>query len=357
MNPRYLSIFTRRFMSRSQYLLQRLILVGVSFVGILVVTFLFTQIVPGGPVEQKIAEIRGGGDGGGMASESMTEEQIEAIRRTYNLDKPLPARFKIWLVDDVFGMKAKSYMITHKTTWQVISERFPVSLSFGIPSLILTYVICIPLGIAKALRNGKTFDLVSSVVVFVLYALPAFAFGMLLKLAFSGVTEGSLDWFPLGGFRSPGFDELSLWEQIKDQLWHMTLPVTCYIIGNFAVMTLLMKNSLLEQISQDYVRTVLAKGATVRHAVWRHAVRNALIPIATGIGSILTIMFAGSVLIEQVFNIPGIGQMSLSAVVTRDYPVFLGIVCLQSILGLLGRVLSDFCYMLIDPRMDFGGTG
>jgi microcin C transport system permease protein len=342
-------------MNRTQYFLQRLLLVGVSFIGILLVTFLFTQIVPGGPVEQRIAEMRGGSETGGMASETMTEDQIEELRKIYNLDKPFLVRFKIWLVDDVFGMQAKSFMITNKTTWQVISERFPVSLSFGIPSLILTYLICIPLGIAKALRHGKTFDLVSSIVVFSLYALPAFAFGMLLKLAFSGVTDQSLNWFPLGGFRSPDWEQLSFWAQVKDQLWHMTLPVTCYIIGNFAVMTLLMKNSLLEQISQDYVRTVLAKGATVQHAVWRHAVRNALIPIATGIGSILTIMFAGSVLIEKVFNIPGIGQMSLNAVLTRDYPVFLGIVCLQSILGLLGRVLSDFCYLLVDPRMDFGG--
>ena len=142
-----------------------------------------------------------------------------------------------------------------------------------------------------------------------------------------------------------------------DQMHHMFLPVLCYVIGNFAIMTLLMKNSLLEQISQDYMRTVLAKGATLNHAVWRHAVRNALIPIATGVGGILTVMFAGSVLIENVFNIPGLGQLSLDAVITRDYPLFLGIVCVQSILGLLGRVLSDFCYLLVDPRIDFGGEG
>ncbi|MEX2606275.1 MAG: ABC transporter permease subunit, partial [Kiritimatiellia bacterium] len=334
------------------------VLVGVSFIGIILVTFLFTQIVPGGPVEQYIASLKAaGGEGGasGLASEAMSQEQIESIRRIYNLDKPLHVRFKIWLVDDRFGMQAESYRFTNKTTWEMISEKFPVSLSFGIPSLILTYLICIPLGIAKALRNGKTFDLVSSLIVFVLYALPAFAFGMVLRMLFSGTMEWGMDWFPLGGFRSPDWETLGTWAKIKDQLWHMFLPVTCYVIGNFAVMTLLMKNSLLEQISQDYVRTVLAKGATLRHAVWRHAVRNALIPIATGIGSILTIMFAGSVLIEKVFNIPGIGLLSLDAVLTRDYPLFLGIVCLQSILGLLGRVLADFCYLLIDPRMDFGG--
>ncbi len=345
-------------MNRLHYFLSRLVLVGVSFIGIILITFLFTQVVPGGPVEQYIASLKSaGGESGatGLASEAMSAEQIEGIRKVYNLDKPFLQRFWIWLVDDRFGMQATSYKFTNKTTWQLISERFPISLSFGIPSLILTYLICVPLGIAKALRNGKTFDLVSSLVVFTLYALPAFAFGMVLKMLFCGTTDWGMSVFPLGGFRSLNWEELSTWGSIKDQVWHMFLPVTCYVIGNFAVMTLLMKNSLLEQISQDYVRTVLAKGATLHQAVWKHALRNALIPIATGIGSILTIMFAGSVLIEKVFNIPGIGLLSLDAVITRDYPLFLGIVCIQSILGLLGQVLADFCYLLIDPRMDFGG--
>jgi len=326
--------------------------------GILIVVFLFTQIVPGGPVEQYIASLRAvGGESGatGAASEAMSAEQIEQIRELFGYDKPIPERFKIWLVDNRFGMQAESTKFTNKTAWEMISESFPVSLSFGIPSLLLTYLICIPLGISKALKHGSFFDLSSSVVVFILYALPAFAFGMLLRLVFSGTAEWSLDWFPLGGFRSANFEELSLWGKVTDQVHHMFLPVLCYVIGNFAVMTLLMKNSLLEQISQDYVRTVLAKGATMNHAVWKHAVRNALIPLATGVGGILTVMFAGSVLIENVFNIPGLGKLSLDAMVTRDYPVFLGIVCVQSILGLLGRVLSDFCYMIVDPRIDFGG--
>lgn len=346
-------------MNRLQYFASRLLLVGVSFIGIILVTFLFTQIVPGGPVEQYVASLKStGGEGGatGLASAAMSPEQIQGIREFYNLDKPLYQRFWIWLVEDRLGMQATSYKYNNKTTWQLISERFPVSLSFGIPSLILTYMICIPLGIAKALRNGKTFDLASSLIVFVLYALPAFAFGMVLKMLFSGTTDWGWSIFPLGGFRSVNWEDLSAWGRVKDQLWHMFLPVTCYVMGNFAVMTLLMKNSLLEQISQDYVRTVLAKGATLHQAVWKHALRNALIPIATGIGGVLTVMFAGSVLIEKVFNIQGIGLMSLDAVLTRDYPLFLGIVCLQSILGLLGQVLTDFCYLLIDPRMDFGGS-
>jgi microcin C transport system permease protein len=149
-------------------------------------------------------------------------------------------------------------------------------------------------------------------------------------------------------------DTFPLWQRLADTAWHMVLPVLCYVIGNFAVLTLLMKNALLEQIGKDYVRTVLARGGSMRRAVWRHALRNALIPIATGLGGILTVMFAGSVLIEQVFEIPGMGRLSLDAIVGRDYPVFLGILSLTSILGLLGGIFSDFCYVLVDPRITFG---
>ncbi|MCH8511089.1 MAG: ABC transporter permease subunit [Kiritimatiellae bacterium] len=348
--------------NRLHYFIVRLCLVGVSFLGIVLVCFLFTNIVPGGPVEQYVANMQAAGGetaagGSELASRAMSEEQLEAIREAFGLNLPFHERFWKWLVTDRIGMRAHSFKYTNKTAWEMISERFPVSLSFGIPSLVLTYLICIPLGIAKALRNGKPFDLVSSFVVFTLYAIPAFAFGMLLKMLFSGTVEQFWDIFPLGGFRSSPeiWETLSLWEKIKDQLWHMALPVFCYVMGNFAVMTLLMKNSLLEQINQDYVRTVLAKGGTMKRAVWRHAVRNALIPLATGIGGILSVMFAGSVLIEQVFDIPGIGWLSLDAVTGRDYPLFLAIVSIQSILGLLGLVLSDFCYVLIDPRIHFGG--
>jgi len=345
-------------MNLLRYFAGRLLLVGVSFIGIMLVCFFFTQIVPGGPVEQYIASLRGvAGEGGSTGSNdvAISPEQIEAVRRIYGMDQPLPKRFWKWLWTDRLGMRAMSLKYTNKTTWEMISERFPISLSFGIPSLVLTYLICVPLGIAKALKNGKTFDLISSLIVFVLYAIPAFAAGMLLRMWFSGTVDRFWDIFPLGGFRSQGWDDFTFWEKVKDQTWHMVLPVTCYVMGNFAVMTLLMKNSLLEQISQDYVRTVLAKGAPIRRAVWRHAVRNALIPIATGIGGILTIMFAGSVIIESVFDIPGIGWLSLDAIISRDYPLFLTIVSLQSILGLLGRVLSDFTLVLVDPRIHFGG--
>ena len=344
-------------MDRLSYFLRRLLLVIPTFIGITISCFALCQFVPGGPVEQMMIQMRGiGGAEAGSAtlpSESISENQRKALEAHFGFDKPIIQRYWEWLWVHRMGMKVDSYKYTNKTVWQLIVERFPVSLTFGITGFILTYLICIPLGIGKALRNGSAFDLVSSVVVFVGYAIPAFAFGMLLKLFFSGTSEHFFDLFPLGGFRSDNFDSLGITGKIKDQFMHMFLPVLCYVIGNFAVLTLLMKNSLLEQIGQDYVRTVLAKGADLRRAIWLHALRNALIPIATGFGSIMTLMFAGSVLIEKVFEIPGMGLLSLDAIVSRDYMVFMGILALTSLLGLGGRIGSDFCYVIIDPRITF----
>ena len=235
----------------------------------------------------------------------------------------------------------------------MIKERFPVSLVFGLTGFILAYLICIPLGIAKALRNGSAFDVFSSIVVFVGYAIPPFAFGMVLKVLVCGTTDGFWDIFPVAGFHSDSFDMLSFWGKTQDLFMHMCLPVLCYIVGDFAVLTLLMKNSLLEQIGQDYIRTVLARGVSARRAIWGHALRNALVPIATGFGSIMTLMFAGSVLIERVFEIPGMGRLSLDAIVSRDYMVFMGILSATALLSLIGRIISDLSYVLIDPRINF----
>jgi microcin C transport system permease protein len=256
-------------------------------------------------------------------------------------------------VADRLGMRMESYKFPNKNAWQLIKERFPVSLVFGIAGFVLSYVICIPLGIGKALRHGSRLDMVSSIVVFVGYAIPPFAFGMVLKMAFCGTVDSLWDVFPLAGFQSDNFQALSLAGKARDLFLHMFLPVLCYVIGNFAVLTLLMKNSLLDQIGKDYIRTVLAKGGSPRRAIWGHAFRNSLIPIATGFGGILTVMFAGSVIIEQVFEIPGMGRLSLEAIVGRDYAVFMGILSITSLLGLLGNILSDFCYVLIDPRIHF----
>jgi len=214
--------------------------------------------------------------------------------------------------------------------------------------------VCIPLGITKALRHGSGFDMASSLVVLAGYAFPVIALGMILKMLFCGTADWAWDLFPLGGFESPGHMEMTFWGRAADRVRHMALPLVCYVFGNFALLTLMMKNSLLEQISADYMRTVLAKGASFRRAVWGHAFRNSLIPIATGIGGILAVFFAGSVIIETIFEIPGMGRLSLTALTSRDYAVFMALLALTASLQLVGNLLSDLCYMLIDPRIHFG---
>lgn len=344
-------------MERVDYFLRRVVLMVPTFVGITLVCFALCQVVPGGPVEQALAKMRGLGAGaagrGSHAGAAVTAEQRQALEAHFGFDQPVLKRYWTWLVRDKMGLAARSYKYPNKTVGQLIVDRFRISLVFGISGFVLTYLICIPLGIAKALRHGSAFDAASSVVVFIGYAIPAFAFGMLLKMLFAGTGEGFWDILPAAGAVSVNYDLLSPWGKFKDALAHFVLPVSCYVIGNFAVLTLLMKNSLLEQISQDYVRTVLAKGGSLRRAVWGHALRNSLIPIATGFGGVLGILFAGSVLIEKVFEIPGMGLLSLDAIVSRDYMVFMGILAVTSVLGLLGRLLSDACYLLIDPRIQF----
>lgn len=344
-------------MERMDYFIRRFLLVIPTFIGITILCFGLIQFVPGGPVEQVIMQMKGmdaGESGRGVeAGASISEQQRKAIETHFGFDKPFYKRYWKWLVTERLGMKMESYKFPNKTAWQLISQRFKVSLVFGITGFVLSYLVCIPLGIIKALKHNRMFDLGSSVIVFVGYAVPAFAFGMVLKMLFCGTVEGLWDFFPVAGFYSDNFAGMTFWEQTKDIFRHMFLPVLCYVIGNFAVLTLLMKNSLLEQISKDYVRTVLAKGGSFNRAIWGHALRNSLIPIATGLGSILTVMFAGSVIIEQVFEIPGMGRLSLEAIVGRDYPVFMGILSLTSVLGLVGNILSDFLYVLIDPRITF----
>lgn len=341
-------------MERLDYFLKRILLIIPTFFGITLACFVLTQFVPGGPVEQAMMRMRGADAATGQSqAQAISEEQREWLEKHYGFDQPLYVQYGRWVWNGRIGLQMKSYKYPNKTAWQLIVERFKVSLIFGIAGFVLTYIVCIPLGITKALRNGGSFDLVSSIIVFTGYAIPAFAFGMLLKMLFSGTVEGFWNIFPVAGFTSANFEMLSFWGKVKDIFMHMFLPVLCYVIGNFALLTILMKNSLLDQIGKDYIRTVLAKGGSPRRAIWGHAFRNSLIPIVTGIGGILTIMFAGSVLIEKVFEIPGMGLLSLEAIIGRDYPVFLGIVSVTSVLGLIGNIISDMAYVLIDPRINF----
>ena len=345
-------------MDRIAYLVRRVLLAIPTFIGITLVCFSLTRFLPGGPVEMRLLKMRGMGATGEVAGAQsgvagVNEEYRKELERQYGFDRPIWEQYWNWLVTNRMGMKLASYDYPNKTAWQLIRSRIPVSLWFGLTAFTLTYLICIPLGIAKALRHRQAFDAGSSLVVFVAYAIPSFALGMGLKMLLCGTVDGLFDVFPLGGISSdfdaaPGF-----WVWFRDRAWHMALPVACYVAGSFAMLTLLMKNSLLDQISADYVRTVIAKGATRRRAIWCHAFRNALIPIATGLGPMIGLLFAGSIIIESIFEIPGMGRLSWDALVGRDYSVFLALLALTAGFQLAGNLISDFLYMAIDPRIDF----
>ena len=234
-----------------------------------------------------------------------------------------------------------------KNVSTLISERMHISAFFGITSLVLTYLVCIPLGIVKALKHGQKFDVVSSIIVFTGFSIPGYALGVLLLSYFGG------DIFPLHGWRSPNFEELSLLGKIKDQLHHAILPIICWMIGGFAGMTVLMKNSLMENLSQDYVRTAFAKGLSEKRVIFFHAVRNSLIPLATGIGGMIGVLLAGSYLIEKTFGIDGIGLLSLNALIDKDYSIIMGFLVIFTIIRLTGNLISDLTYALIDPRIRF----
>ena len=234
-----------------------------------------------------------------------------------------------------------------KNVSTLIAERMHISAFFGLTSLILGYLVCIPLGISKALKHGQKFDVLSSIIVFVGYSIPGYALGVLLLSYFGG------DLFPLHGWRSPNFDDLSFWAKIKDQIHHAFLPIICYMVGSFATMTVLMKNSLMENLNQDYVRTAFAKGLSEKRVIFFHAVRNSLIPIATGIGSAIGVVLAGSYLIEKTFGIDGIGLLGFNALIDKDYNIIMGFLVIGVVIRLIGNLISDITYAIIDPRIRF----
>jgi microcin C transport system permease protein len=329
-----------------------------TFIGITVVCFSLTRFLPGGPVEMRLMKMKGIGSAQGVQVKShaalkVSDEYRRQLEEQFGFNKPIHVQYWDWLYVNRMGLKLPSYDYPNKTAFDLIKERIPISIWFGAFSFILTYLICIPLGIAKAVRHRKLFDMASSFVIFTAYAIPSFALAMMLKTLFCGTVEGLFDVFPLGGIESEFDVEPGAVKRILDRAWHMVLPVACYVAGSFAMLTLMMKNSLLDQISSDYVRTVIAKGATRRRAIWCHALRNALIPVATGFGSIISFLFAGSIVIETIFEIPGMGRLSWDALIGRDYAVFLALLALTSSFQLVGNLISDVTYMLIDPRIDF----
>ncbi|MCB0406640.1 MAG: ABC transporter permease subunit, partial [Bdellovibrionales bacterium] len=233
----------------------------------------------------------------------------------------------------------------------VIAARFPVSLQFGVISLILTYLICIPLGVLKAVKDGSRLDVSSSFILMVLYSIPPLILGIVLRMFLAG--GAYLDLFPLSDLVSDNYADLTFWGQILDRIHHFILPLICYMVGSFTVLTFLMKNSLLDEVKLDYVRTARAKGLEEKYVIYKHALRNALIPIVTGLSSFLMVFFAGSIIIEQIFNLDGMGLLGYKAALDRDYNVLMGLIFFQAVLALVGRLISDLLYLVIDPRIDF----
>jgi len=342
----------------TSYFIRRLLLIIPTFIGITLAVFVVMQFVPGGPVERQImryqmAAMEGGAGGGAMSgrgSNALPEEQIEEIRRYYGFDKPVHIRYAKWLWNVVHLDLGTSY-IYQDPVWDVIKARFPISIFLGLTGFLLSYGVCIPLGVLKAVRHGSRFDFISSLIVFLGYAVPGWALGTALLVLFGGGSFWNL--FPLGGFRPDNWEYLGVWGKVTGQLHHMALPVFCYMVGGFATETILTKNSLMENLGQDYVRTAFAKGLSERRVIFVHALRNSLIPLVTGLGNAIGLILAGSFLIERVFNIDGMGYLGYTAIVQRDYPVALGILVISSLLMLVGNILSDIIYALVDPRIRF----
>jgi len=340
-----------------KYFLRRLAIIIPTLLGVTVVVFVIINMAPGGPIEQKLQQMRfGSGDAaeGGTksrgATQGVSDEVLEALKKQYGFDKPMHMRYLLWL-KNIATLNFGESFTYEEPVIDVITSKFPVSLQFGIVSLILSYLVSIPLGIVKAIRKGGTFDLVSSFILFVMYSIPPFMLAILLIVFFSG---GSFfEWFPVGGLYSEGYDELSAIDQIWDRIHHFILPLICFTIGSFTSLTILMKNSLIEEIKKDYIRTARAKGLDEKVVYMKHALKNALIPIVTGLGGFLSVFFAGSLLLETIFQLDGIGLLSYKSVLSRDFNVIMGLIFIQSALFLLGNVISDIAYVLVDPRIDF----
>ena len=345
----------------ANYFTRRILLVIPTFIGITILVFTIMQFVPGGPLEQELLKLRasammggeaGGGSGGrgGFQPVEIPQDALVEMKKFYGLDKPIPMRYLTWFWNVLHFDLGVSYVYA-EPVWDVIKSRFPISIYFGLIGFILAYTVCIPLGVFKAIKHGSPFDLVSSAIVFIGYSTPGWVVGAVALVLLGGGSFWNV--FPLGEFRSENWAALPFWGKIWDQVHHTILPVLSYVVASFATMTILMKNSLMENLGQDYVRTAFAKGLTEKRVIFVHALRNSLIPIATGLGHILSIVLAGSYLIEKVFNINGFGLLGFNSIVKRDYPVVLGVLVISALLRLFGNILSDVFYALIDPRIRF----
>ena len=340
------------------YILKRLLLMIPTLFGVLLVTFAVVQFVPGGPVEQMVSQLQGRDSGGERAVTSgagyrgrqgVDAKRIEEIKVLYGFDKPPVERFWSMLKSFArFDLGQSFYQ--RKDVWQLVIEKLPVSASLGLWTFFISYLIAVPLGVSKAVRAGTRFDLLSSLVVLIGYAIPGFVLGVVLLVIFGG----QLQWFPLRGLTSANWEALSWPARIMDYLWHIVLPVTAMVFGSFAVTAMLTKNAFLEEIRKQYVVVARAKGLTDRQVLWRHVMRNALIPIVTGFpAAFIGAFFTGSLLIETLFSLDGLGLLSYESVIRRDYPVVMGTLYLFTLIGLVTKLIGDLCYVWVDPRVKF----
>ena len=359
------------------YIARRLLLIIPTLIGIMIINFLIVQAAPGGPVEQMLAQVKGnavdatarvsGSGGDGLASEQssggsggdtkyrgsrgLEPSLVADIEKLYGFDKPPLERF-LKMMGDYVRFDFGDSFFRDESVFNLVKEKMPVSISLGLWTTLLVYLISIPLGVKKAVRDGSSFDVWTSAVVIIGYAIPGFLFAILLVVLFAG---GSfVDWFPLRGLVSSNFSELSWWEKILDYLWHLVLPVTAMVVGGFASLTMLTKNSFLDEINKQYVLTAKAKGLAENQVLYGHVFRNAMLIVVAGFpAAFVGILFTGSMLIEVIFSLDGLGLLGFESALNRDYPVMFGTLFFFTLLGLIMNIIGDVMYMIIDPRIDF----
>jgi microcin C transport system permease protein len=362
------------------YLIRRLLLVIPTLLGIMIINFVIVQVAPGGPIDVIIAQIKGtavdptqrftAGQGeqapatqqratGEAAkyrgAQGIDPELIRQLERTFGFDKPMHERFLL-MMGRYLTFDFGTSFFRDRRVIDLVLEKLPVSVSLGLWTTLLTYLISIPLGIAKAVRDGSRFDVATSAAIIVGYAIPSFLFAVLLVVLFAG---GSfLQIFPLRGLVSDNFATLSWWEKVLDYTWHMVLPVTAMVIGSFAGLTMLTKNSFLDEIRKQYVVTARAKGLTERRVLYGHVFRNAMLIVIAGFPSLLiSILFTSTLFIEIIFSLDGLGLLGFEAAINRDYPIMFGTLYVFTLIGLILGIVSDFTYTLVDPRIDFAARG
>ncbi len=338
------------------YILRRVLLMIPTLIGALTITFVVMQFVPGGPVEQVLAEARAGAiEGRYKAGRDLDKQRVEELKKLYGFDKPAHVRYFEMLGSFARFDLGRSFM-QNKDVWQLIKEKLPVSISLGMWTFLVSYLVSIPLGVAKAVREGTRFDAVTTLFVLLGYAIPGFVLGVLLIVLFAGGTF--FDWFPLRGLTSDNWDEMSWGARILDYFWHLTLPLACLVIGSFAVLTMLTKNTFVEEMRKQYVLVARAKGLSDGRVLYKHIFRNALIPLITGFpAAFIGAFFAGSVLIETLFSLDGLGLLAFESVVRRDYPVVLGSLYLFTLIALVVKLVADLLYVVVDPRVQFASVG